>query len=179
MPAHTGSIPSRVHSVIPTSLGDLTVIREGRAVTGLYFPRHWPRPDQGAFGTRVEHGFADIASQLEEYLAGNRIAFELPLLTRGTDFDLRVWELVSHVPYGQTITYGELARTLGAPTDPQGVGAAVSRNPLCILIPCHRVVGSKGKLIGYAGGIGRKRALLEIEHAGVLRKGLAPAVGLW
>src|SRR5215472_1893477 len=179
MTAQKGSMPGRVHSVLPTSLGELTVVREGRAVTGLYFPRHWPRPDRTAFGARAEDAFADIASQLKEYLAGTRIAFDLPLLIHGTDFDRRVWELVSCVPYGQTTTYGDLARSLGAATDLRDVGAAVGRNPLCILIPCHRVVGSNGKLVGYAGGIARKRALLEIEHTGALRTGLARAVGLW
>jgi len=83
------------------------------------------------------------------------------------------------VPYGQTTTYGELARKLGAGTDPRDVGAAVGRNPLCILIPCHRVVGSNGKLTGYAGGLNRKRALLQIEQAGIVRTALAPAAGLW
>jgi methylated-DNA-[protein]-cysteine S-methyltransferase len=179
MTAQTDSMPGIVHSALPTSLGELTVVREGRAVTGLYFPRHWPRPDRTAFGARAEDGFADIASQLTDYLAGNRIAFDLPILIHGTDFDRQVWEVVSCVPYGQTTTYGDLARSLGAGTDPRDVGAAVGRNPLCILIPCHRVVGSNGKLVGYAGGIARKRALLEIEHAAVLQRGLGPAVGLW
>jgi methylated-DNA-[protein]-cysteine S-methyltransferase len=172
-------MPGAVHGVLATPLGELTVVRAGRAVTGLYFPRHWPRPDPTAFGSRVEGGFADIACQLEEYLAGDRIAFDLPFGGHGTAFDRRVWDLVSRVPYGQTTTYGELARSLGAGTDPRDVGAAVGRNPLCILIPCHRVIGSNGKLAGYAGGLKRKRALLQIEHAGILRRELAPAAGLW
>lgn len=168
-----------MHSVLATRLGDLTVVREGRALTGLYFRRHWPRPDRTAFGPRVADGFADVANQLQEYLASDRIAFDLPLGIHGTDFDRRVWDLVRSVPYGQTTTYGDLARSLGAGTDPRDIGCAVGRNPLCILIPCHRVVGSNGKLTGYAGGLDRKRALLEIEHAGVLRTGLAPVTGLW
>jgi len=92
-----------------------------------------------------------------------------------------VWELIAEIPYGQTTSYGDLARELGAGTDPRDVGGAVGRNPLSILIPCHRVIGSTGKLTGYAGGLERKRALLEIEHARVLRTGPAPtpSAGLW
>jgi methylated-DNA-[protein]-cysteine S-methyltransferase len=167
------------HTKLTTSLGELTVVRDDGALTGLYFPRHWPRPDRAAFGPRAGTGFEDVARQLGEYLAGDRSAFELPLKTNGTDFDRRVWELIAEIPYGQTTTYGDLARDLGAGTDPRDVGAAVGRNPLSIVIPCHRVIGSTGKLTGYAGGLERKRALLQIEHAGVLRAGHAPAAGLW
>jgi len=154
-----------VHTVLATSLGELIVVREEKALTGLYFPRHWPRPDRTAFGRRADDGFEDAARQLGEYLAGDRRRFELPVKIKGTGFDRRVWELIADVPYGQTTTYGDLARDLSPGTDPRDVGAAVGRNPLCIVIPCHRVVGSTGKLTGYAGGLYRKRTLLEIEHA--------------
>jgi methylated-DNA-[protein]-cysteine S-methyltransferase len=167
------------HGLLATSLGELTVVQDDGALTGLYFPRHWPRPDRAAFGPRADTGFEDVARQLSEYLAGDRSAFELPLKANGTDFDRRVWELIAEIPYGQTTTYGDLARDLGPGTDPRDVGAAVGRNPLSIVIPCHRVIGSTGKLTGYAGGLERKRALLQIEHAGVLRTGHAPAAGLW
>ena len=90
-----------------------------------------------------------------------------------------MWELIAEIPYGQTTAYGDLARDLGSGTDPQDIGAAVGRNPLSIVIPCHRVIGSTGKLTGYAGGLERKRALLELEHTRVLRTVLAPAAGLW
>ena len=173
-----GTITGVAHTVLATRLGELTVVREGGALTGLYFPRHWPRPDRTAFGPRVDGGFEEAARQLDEYLDGDRRAFELPLKVSGTDFDLRVWELIARVPYGQTTTYGELARSLGRGTDARDVGAAVGRNPLCIVIPCHRVIGSTGKLTGYAGGLDRKRTLLEIEHARVVRTGAVPA-GLW
>jgi len=155
----------------------VTVVSENGILTGLYFPRHWPRPDRMAFGPRVDEGFDDAAVQLEEYLSGRRHDFELPMTASGSEFDLRVWQLISDVPYGQTTSYGDLARMLGPGTDPRDVGAAVGRNPLCILIPCHRVVGSTGKLTGYAGGLDRKRALLEIERAAV-QAGRIPA-GLW
>ena len=163
----------RYHTKLATRLGELTVVRDDNALTGLYFRGHWPRPDRTAFGPRAEDGFEDVARQLGEYLAGDRTVFELPVKVTGDEFDLRVWELVSGVPYGQSTTYGELARSLGAGTDPRDVGAAIGRNPLCIVIPCHRVIGSTGKLTGYAGGLSRKRALLEIECARVLHAGRA------
>jgi methylated-DNA-[protein]-cysteine S-methyltransferase len=172
-------IPGAVHTVLATALGELTVVREGGALTGLYFPRHWPRPDRTAFGPRSGEGFEEAASQLGEFLAGDRTAFDLPLEVRGREFDRRVWELVAGVPYGETVTYGALARTLGPEIEPRDVGAAVGRNPLCVIIPCHRVVGSTGRLTGYAGGLDRKRALLEIESAGSLKAGHAYAGRLW
>jgi methylated-DNA-[protein]-cysteine S-methyltransferase len=176
----TAATLGAVHTVIATRLGELTVVREEGALIGLYFPRHWPRPDRTAFGPRTAEGFEDVARQLGEYLAGDRSSFELPVSVSGAaEFDRRVWELVCRVPYGQTTTYGALARSLGAGTDPRDVGAAVGRNPLCIVIPCHRVIGSTRKLTGYAGGLDRKRVLLEIEHERVLRTGNAPAAGLW
>jgi methylated-DNA-[protein]-cysteine S-methyltransferase len=160
-----GGAPGATHTVLATRLGQVTVVQEDGTLTGLYFPRHWPRPDRTAFGPRADDGFEDVERQLGEYLAGDRAVFELPVQVKGIEFDRRVWELISGVPYGKTTTYGDLARSLGAGIDPRDVGAAVGRNPLCIVIPCHRVIGSTGKLTGYAGGLDRKRALLEIEHA--------------
>jgi methylated-DNA-[protein]-cysteine S-methyltransferase len=173
-----GGAPGVAHTVLTTRLGMVTVVREEEALTGLYFSRHWPRPDRTAFGRRTDEGFEDIARQLGEYLGGDRRSFELPVKITGADFDRQVWELIAGVPYGETTTYGDLARSLGAGTDPRDVGAAVGRNPLCIVIPCHRVIGSTGKLTGYAGGLGRKRTLLEIERAQALQEGHALA-GLW
>lgn len=153
------------HAVIATRLGELTVVAEGDSLTGLYFRRHWPRPDRRAFGPRVDAGFEEVARQLDEYLGGRRGVFDLPLKVRGTEFDRLVWDQIRQVPYGQTTTYGDIARRLGKGTDPRDVGAAVGRNPLCIIIPCHRVIGNTGKLTGYAGGLERKRALLGIERS--------------
>jgi methylated-DNA-[protein]-cysteine S-methyltransferase len=174
-----GGVSAAVHRVLKTALGELTVVREGDSLTGLYFRRHWPRPERAAFGALSDEGFDEVARQLDEFLDGYRSGFELPLKVRGGEFDRRVWELVVGVRYGETTTYGELARSLGAGVDPRDVGAAVGRNPLCIIIPCHRVVGATGKLTGYAGGLDRKRVLLEIEQAGVLRAGCAREARLW
>lgn len=181
MTATTDATLGVAHTVLATRLGELTVVREEGALTGLYFPRHWPRPDRRTFGPRVDEGdgFEDVSRQLGEYLAGDRKVFELRVKVKGTEFDRRVWELVAAIPHGETTTYGDLARALGAGTDARDVGAAVGRNPLCIVIPCHRVIGSTGKLTGYAGGLDRKRTLLEIEQAPVVRAGRVPAEGLW
>ena len=179
MTATTGGTLAATHTVLTTSLGELTVVREEGAVTGLYFPRHWPRPDRTAFGPRSDEGFEEVARQLGEYLDGDRTAFELPLKLSGSEFDRRVWDLVAGIPVrGDDHLRRDRARP-GPGTEPRDVGAAVGRNPVCIIVPCHRVVGVTGKLTGYAGGLDRKRALLEIERAGALRSGHASAAGLW
>jgi methylated-DNA-[protein]-cysteine S-methyltransferase len=110
---------------------------------------------------------AEARAQLEAYFAGDRDAFDLPLDPSGTPFDRRVWELVAAIPFGRTRTYGALAAELGAPGAARAVGAANGRNPIAIVIPCHRVVGAQGRLTGYAYGVERKAALLALEH-GVL-----------
>jgi methylated-DNA-[protein]-cysteine S-methyltransferase len=158
------SAGAAAHTTIKSSLGDLTVVARDGAVTGLYFPHHWHQPDRGGFGPYGEAGFAEISRQLGEYLAGRRRDFDVPVEVAGSPVQLRVWQLISEIPYGQTVSYGELARELGGGCGPQEVGAAVSRNPVSILIPCHRVVGASGALTGYAGGLRRKRTLLELEQ---------------
>jgi methylated-DNA-[protein]-cysteine S-methyltransferase len=107
--------------------------------------------------------FAAVAAQLDEYFAGARTTFELPLAEHGTPFERRVWARLRTIPYGETVTYGELARELGS--SPRAVGRANGRNPLSIVVPCHRVIGTNGSLTGYAGGLPIKRALLEHEGA--------------
>jgi methylated-DNA-[protein]-cysteine S-methyltransferase len=165
MTADISAAAATGHTVLATALGELTVVRRGDALTGLYFPGHWPKPDRAGFGARTDRGFDEVARQLGEYLDGQRDAFGLRLEPRGTPFQRHVWELIAQVPYGQTTSYGELARRLDGDATPQEVGAAVGSNPLSILIPCHRVIGSTGKLTGYAGGLARKRALLDLEQA--------------
>jgi methylated-DNA-[protein]-cysteine S-methyltransferase len=152
------------HTTIASRLGDLTVVARDGAVTGLYFPHHWYRPDQASFGERNDAGFHDVREQLTEYLAGHRRGFDLPVRAQGEEFQQRVWDLISQIPYGETVTYGELARDLADGSTAQQVGAAVGRNPVCLLIPCHRVVGAGGKLTGFAGGLRRKRFLLDMER---------------
>jgi methylated-DNA-[protein]-cysteine S-methyltransferase len=108
---------------------------------------------------------AAAAAQLEEYLAGERTSFDLPLSPRGTEFQRRVWDALVEIPYGETVSYAELARRVGAPAAVRAVGAANGRNPLSIVVPCHRVVGSDGSLTGYGGGLPAKRWLLDLERS--------------
>jgi methylated-DNA-[protein]-cysteine S-methyltransferase len=154
------------HTVATTALGDLTVARAGDVVTGLYFTAHRHPPARAALGPRVDTGFERVLGELEEYLAGERRAFTVPAAARGGDpFQRRVWELLTEIPYGRTTTYGAIAARLGDGATARQVGGAVGRNPVSILIPCHRVIGADGNLTGYAGGLEIKRRLLEIEGA--------------
>ncbi|GAA2780002.1 methylated-DNA--[protein]-cysteine S-methyltransferase [Saccharopolyspora taberi] len=153
-----------MHTVIDSPLGELTLVGDGEALTGVYFEGHRRRPAQETFGPRVETGFEETARQLGEYFAGERTRFELPLAPRGDEFHQRVWAQLAEIPYGETRSYGDLARALGDPALAQAVGAANGRNPLCVVVPCHRVVGADGALTGYAGGLDRKRFLLDLEE---------------
>jgi methylated-DNA-[protein]-cysteine S-methyltransferase len=161
VPVSTGTA---THATIRSSLGDLTVVARGGAVTGLYFPHHWHLPDRASFGQYRDAGFDDVRRQLDEYLAGARREFDLPVETAGSPLRERVWQLIGQIPYAGTVSYGELARELGGGVTAQEVGAAVGRNPVSIIIPCHRVVGASGGLTGYAGGLRRKRILLDLER---------------
>ena len=146
---------SVTHTTIDSPIGELTLVAQDGSLTGVYFPHHWYRPDPATFGDRDEAGFGEAKRQLAEYFAGDRERFDLPLDPRGDAFQHRVWELISRIPYGQTVSYGDLAKD---------VGAAVGRNPLSVIVPCHRVVGKDGSLTGYAGGLARKRFLLDLEE---------------
>jgi methylated-DNA-[protein]-cysteine S-methyltransferase len=154
------------HTTIDSPLGELTLVARDGVLSGLYFPGHWYMPAPDVFGVRAERGFEQAQEQLGEYFAAERDEFALATTTGGDDFQRRVWRLIDRVPFGQTTTYGEIARELGDPTLARRVGGAVGRNPLSIVVPCHRVVGKDGKLTGYAGGLERKRLLLELEGAG-------------
>jgi methylated-DNA-[protein]-cysteine S-methyltransferase len=151
------------HTIADSPVGRLTLVADEGKLIGVYFPHHWYRPDPATFGPRDDTGFEAAKSQLAEYFAGQRQRFELPVELRGAAFQKNVWELIDTVSYGHTVTYGDLARALGPGVTPKDVGAAVGRNPLSIVIPCHRVVGKDGKLTGYAGGLARKRFLLDLE----------------
>jgi methylated-DNA-[protein]-cysteine S-methyltransferase len=151
------------HATIDSPLGSLTLVSRDGVLAGLYFPGHWYPPPAGALGVPAESGFEQVERQLGEYFAGERTEFELPTVARGDEFQRRVWELIERIPYGATITYGEMAAELGDPTLARRVGGAVGRNPLSVIVPCHRVVGRDGSLTGYAGGLERKRFLLDLE----------------
>jgi methylated-DNA-[protein]-cysteine S-methyltransferase len=146
---------------VPSPIGDLLLVGDGETLHGIYLADH-PRPD-GA----VDDGgaFSEAVRQLEEFFAGKRTAFELPLAPAGTDFQRRVWDVLRQIPFGETVSYGEVAKRAGYPGSARAVGAAVGRNPVAIVVPCHRVIGSDGSLTGYAGGLDRKVSLLDHERA--------------
>lgn len=168
MSAAAAKVSTR-HVVVDSPIGPLTLVRDDTGLTGVYYPGHWTRPDRNSFGPKVDssddHGFDEAIAQLTEYFAGERRDFDLPLKPGGSDQARQIWQLIAEIPYGQTTSYGELARTVGAGFSPRDIGGFVGNNPLSILIPCHRVVGSTGKLTGYAGGLDRKRYLLQLENA--------------
>ena len=153
----------RTHTVTDSPIGPLTLVARDGVLIGLYMAEHRHRPEASDFGDASEGGFSSAVRQLDEYFAGERTEFDLPLAPQGTAFQRRVWEALRDIPYGETVSYGRLAATIGRPTASRAVGLATGRNPLSIVIPCHRVVGSSGALTGYGGGIERKRLLLDHE----------------
>ena len=149
-------------TTVPTPLGDLLLVAVEGALTKAHFapydePDTPPSPDEPVL--------VEAARQLTEHFAGDRTDFDLPLAPPGTAFQQRVWDELRRIPYGTTTTYGELAERLGDPKCVRAVGLANGRNPIAVVVPCHRVIGSDGKLRGYAGGIERKQRLLALESA--------------
>jgi methylated-DNA-[protein]-cysteine S-methyltransferase len=159
---------SATHTTIESPVGELTLVSGEGVLSGLYFPGHWYPPGRDVLGARSESGFEAAEAQLAEYFAGERTEFDLPTRLVGDEFQRRVWTLIDRIPHGETTTYGAMATELGDPTMARRVGGAVGRNPLSIVTPCHRVVGKDGKLTGYAGGLERKRFLLELEAPAAL-----------
>ncbi|RVW02185.1 methylated-DNA--[protein]-cysteine S-methyltransferase [Rhodococcus xishaensis] len=153
-----------VHTVVDSPLGPLTLVRTADAVSGLYMDQQRHLPDSTRFGARVDAGFDGVTSQLAEYFRGERTAFTVPIAPDGTEFQRRVWAALRTIPYGARWTYRQLAEHLGHPAAIRAVAAANGRNPIGIIVPCHRVVGSDGSLTGYAGGLERKRYLLDLEN---------------
>jgi methylated-DNA-[protein]-cysteine S-methyltransferase len=149
---------------IASPVGKLLVAATDRGLCGIYFEQH--RHFKGKDGWRRDPAHAvvrEAVRQLEEYFAGKRDSFDVPLDLHGTPFQQEVWQQLLRIPYGTTVSYGEHARAVGRPKAARAVGAAIGRNPVSIIVPCHRVVGSTGSLTDYAGGLERKRTLLELE----------------
>ena len=145
--------------------GRMLLVASEEGVTGVYFDGQKYHPDLDP-GWRRDAGHDVLARakrELAEYFAGERTTFDTPLAPEGTPFQKAVWRAISTVAFGETITYDELARRAGFPGSARAAGAATGRNPLTILVPCHRIVGANGSLTGYAGGLDRKRALLALE----------------
>jgi methylated-DNA-[protein]-cysteine S-methyltransferase len=152
------------YSCIDCPLGEMFVQGDGQFVTGLFMPQHkgWRGP--GALWQRSEALFTTVREQLAEYFEGERRQFEVPLKLTGTPFQQRVWRELVRIPFGTTITYAQLAQRIGCPTASRAVGRANGRNPISIIVPCHRVVGANGTLTGYAGGLDKKQWLLDWER---------------
>ena len=144
--------------VVRSPVGDLTLTEENGALTGLYFGRRSLEGEEGLTALLEK-----ASRQLEEYFAGKRKQFDLPLSLRGTEFQRQVWAALRDIPYGETRSYGQIAQAVGRPKAVRAVGMANHRNPLSILVPCHRVVGADGSLTGYGGGLEAKQFLLELE----------------
>ncbi|MDM0074466.1 methylated-DNA--[protein]-cysteine S-methyltransferase [Variovorax sp. J2P1-59] len=152
---------------IDSPLGGVTLAATDKGLAGMWFDqqRHWP--DMTGWQADANHPvLLEAAAQLVDYFAGRRKQFDLPLdLSHGTAFQQSVWKALLAIPVGQTTSYGALSAGVGNPAAVRAVGAAVGRNPISVIVPCHRVLGSDGSLTGYAGGLDRKTALLELEGA--------------
>ena len=152
-----------LYATFDSPIGELLATGDGEVVTGLYMQDGGHPVAAGADWERHDEAFAELRRQLGEYFTGARREFDLPLAPRGSEFQARVWDALREIPYGETESYGELAERIGHPGSARAVGAANGQNPIAVVIPCHRVIGASGKLTGYAGGLERKRLLLDIE----------------
>ena len=153
----------RTFTSIASPVGPLTITATGGLIYGLFMDsqRHAPPVDRS--WVRDEAPFAEQTAQLDAYFAGSPVEFDVPLSLSGTEFQRRVWAELQEIPLGETISYGELARRLGTPGASRAVGLANGRNPVAIVVPCHRVIGANGRLTGYGGGLERKAWLLRHE----------------
>ena len=161
----------RLSHIVSSPIGRLLLTGDGHALTGLWmldapgFPGRHPARDSGL--TPSPATFTEVAAQLEEYFAGDRKEFTVPLAPSGTPFQLAVWTQLTKIPYGSTVSYGDIARALGKRlVASRAVGLANGANPISVIVPCHRVIGSDGSLTGYGGGLERKELLLRLEGAG-------------
>jgi methylated-DNA-[protein]-cysteine S-methyltransferase len=167
----TVQAPSRAHLVVDSPIGPLTLVAADGRLTGLYMEVRGHEPEPAALGRpapadpcELDPVLAAAAGQLDSYFAGQLTEFSLPLDLEGTAFQRTVWAALRTIGYGETMSYGQLADRIGQPTASRAVGLANGRNPVSIVVPCHRVVGADGSLTGYGGGLDRKRFLLGLEQ---------------
>jgi len=156
-----------LYQIVESPIGPLTILSDGEGLTGLYMNVHKYGPSQ-TDGWRLSPEnpvVSETARQLREFFLGTRLEFDLPLNASGTEFQRRCWQQLSRIPYGETWSYGEMAKKLGSPDASRAVGAANGQNPISVIVPCHRVIGASGKLVGFGGGLPRKAALLAFERA--------------
>ena len=159
----------RYVTTIDSPVGPLALLSDGTSLTAILFDgeRQSRRANDPTVANDSAEPFPQARQELAEYFAGARTKFDVPLAPEGTAFQRRVWQALLQVPYGATATYGDIARKIGSPKAVRAVGAANGRNPIAIVVPCHRVIGANGTLTGYGGGLTRKRALLDLETAHV------------
>ena len=162
-------MPETIWTTMSSPVGDLLLTGDGYSLDTLHLSDS-RRPTMALNGhRRDEDAFAETRTQLVEYFDGDRTTFDLSLTPKGTIFQLRVWDALRKIPYAATASYGEVAAAIGSPNASRAVGMANGRNPIAIVIPCHRVIGANGSLVGYGGGLDRKRRLLELEASGLAR----------
>ena len=149
---------------IDSPVGPITLAGHGTTLTNLRMVDQTHEPTARADWVRDDAAFEEAAAQLDEYFAGERTEFDLDLELEGTPFQRQVWAALRTIPYGETRSYGEIADQIGKPGAFRAVGLANGRNPIGIIVPCHRVIGASGSLIGYGGGLDRKQLLLDLEH---------------
>jgi methylated-DNA-[protein]-cysteine S-methyltransferase len=153
------------YSTVKSPLGELILVADDSALTGLYFAGcdHIPAAREH-WTLKAQHPVLQRTSkQLQQYFAGKRTTFSIPLRLTGTDFQKRVWAEIARIPYGKTVSYTHLAKRAGTPQAIRATGTTTGRNPVSVVIPCHRVVGKNGSMCGFAGGLERKRGLLKLE----------------
>jgi methylated-DNA-[protein]-cysteine S-methyltransferase len=150
------------HRTMDSPIGTLTLVATDGVLSGLHMGE-MTRQQAPDIGPRIDHGLEGVIEQLDEYFNGALTEFTVPLHLDGDAFQLRVWQALQTIPYGKTWSYAQLAAAVGEPANPRTVGWANGQNPIAIIVPCHRVIGSDGSLTGYAGGLARKRYLLDLE----------------
>ncbi len=161
------------YTTMDSPIGQLLLTSNGTALTGLFMNIHKydPTIEKGWVESDSTPPLAETRCQLTEYFAGERTTFDLPLAPEGTEFQQRVWQELTRISYGETLSYGEIATRIGNPNASRAVGLANGRNPISIIVPCHRVIGANGKLVGYGGGLSNKETLLNHEAMVRMSKG--------
>ncbi len=153
------------YKTMPTVVGKLKLVANDKGLAAILWEKD--KPKRVPLGPLLKHDEHPVLAQAErevgEYLAGKRKKFTVPLATCGTDFQAKVWQALKTIPFGETCSYGHVARQIGKPKAVRAVGAAIGRNPISIIVPCHRVIGASGKLTGFAGGLKTKERLLALE----------------
>lgn len=157
---------SRLYTYCPSVLGDLLLAGDGESLQLIGFPEGKARTRHGVDWVRTDSPFAEVIRQLDAYFAGELQDFDVALAPQGTAFQQSVWKALTAIPYGSTCSYGAIAHAVGRPKASRAVGAANGQNPIPIIIPCHRVIGSTGKLTGFGGGLAAKETLLALEQRG-------------